>query len=549
MKYIKKYWFIILVLFFSVLRFLLSYKLPSFAIVNLKYDDLLIVNILDSLRNGNYLGDYSMYTLVKGSIYPIVLYYSYLLRVTYSFLLSFLYVVSCLYLLFGIKKIINNKIYLLLIYIVLLFNPISYSGEVFQRLYITSISIIELMIFLGVYIRLMVDKEEDILNYIIFGIISIIMLLTRNDNIWIYLSITILGIFKLYKKFSIRRLINVLIPIIIIVLGFNIVSFVNYKHYNIYTYNELESSSFSKAYKKILQIKDDNKTDNISVPITVFYKLCDNSKVFDFTKEEIDDYFDRVHNVNEEVDNGNVMWFIRDIIYNKYNFKDGKEADDYFDKLSNELDQLFDDKVLEKEMSLPIVYINVPRLSAIKKIPRNLVTAIGYTTSYKNVRTYTSKELLKMDDTHYIYQGGYYEILYNNYRYAEDMIVHNPLKYEIIRNIYKYLTIIFSIISISFYIINIKKKDDLNVIIHFILLLYIIIIGGVVYTHVTAFHAIRYRYLANVYILQSLFILLNMSRLLKETGEGNGFSNNTSIQRRKSYKKNNKGNTRSIKRK
>ena len=118
------------------------------------------------------------------------------------------------------------------------------------------------------------------------------------------------------------------------------------------------------------------------------------------------------------------------------------------------------------------------------------------------------------NDIRFMYSKNYnsYTLAYYDYRYAENIIKDNSMPYEIIRIMYKYLTCILSIISLIIYIINIKKKDNLNTLTHLILLIYLIILGGVVYTDISAFHAIRYRYLANVYILQSIFIILNLIR-------------------------------------
>ena len=114
MKYIKKYWFIIVIIGLCIVRFLISYKLPSYILSNLTFDDLLVTRQLLSLIKGNYLGDYSVYTLVKGIIYPLILYYARLLKISYSALLTILYILSCIYFLTALRNIIKNKIWLLI---------------------------------------------------------------------------------------------------------------------------------------------------------------------------------------------------------------------------------------------------------------------------------------------------------------------------------------------------------------------------------------------------------------------------------------------------
>ena len=48
---------------------------------------------------------------------------------------------------------------------------------------------------------------------------------------------------------------------------------------------------------------------------------------------------------------------------------------------------------------------------------------------------------------------------------------------------------------------------------HLLIICYMLIIGGVAYTHISSFNAIRPLYLANVYMILSIFIMLNMYRI------------------------------------
>ena len=149
------------------------------------------------------------------------------INVSYSLFFTILYILSCLYFTFSLRKLVKSRYILIFMYGLLLFNPISLSGDAFQRLYVNSISLTEIIIFLGAMISIIATKKSSIINYIILGIISSIMLLTRNDNIWIYLILIILVIYKQVINFSWKNLIITLIPFLVIILGFNIVSIVS----------------------------------------------------------------------------------------------------------------------------------------------------------------------------------------------------------------------------------------------------------------------------------------------------------------------------------
>ena len=505
-NFIKKYWFIIIIIILSIIRFLMSYRLPSYIIQNLKYDDHLVFTQTNTLFKGNYLGIYSKYTLVKGIIFPLILTLIRHLKLTYSIGLTIIYILCTLYFTLSCKKITNNKIILLIIYVALLFNPLTYSAELFQRLYINTISIPELLLFLGILIRIIYDKDNKILNYILLGIISGIMLLTRNDNIWIYIILLLLFIAKIYKNIKIKNILKNIIPIFIVVILHLLLSFMNYKYYNLFTYNELENSSFNDAYSSLLKIKNDNQDERISITKDTLFKLSEKSKVFNISKETIEKEYQGIN----EYDNGNMIWFFRYLVYKEFDFKNAKEANEYFKNLNNDINQLFKEGKLEKKPSLPIIYVSFPKSSEIKNIPSSLLDALIYTNTYKNVRTFTKNQINESDNFEYMSNYKLYDVKYSNYRYIENVIETNNFPYEFIRIIYKYLTIILAIPALIIYIINIKKKDNLNNILHIILLVYLIILFGVTYTHITSFHAIRYRYLSNVYILQSIFILFNL---------------------------------------
>ncbi len=510
---IKQNILIIILIVVTLSRFILSINLPSFYISNLRFDDYLMIKYTTSLFNGNYLGDYNMFTLIKGIVFPLFLVFAKVCKISNSLLFSFIYIISVLFFTNSCKKITKNRIILVIIYIVLLFNPLSYSSELFQRMYLNVLSIPELLFFLGLYINAIYYKNTDnktLFNYLLLGLTSGIMLLTRNDTIWVYILLILLFIVKIYKNLNVRKIILNSFPFLFLFLVICIMSFINYKYYGVFTYNELEHSSFKDVYNNILNINN-NSSKDISITKETLFELSEKSYVFDLNKTFIEDHY---NHIDESIlDDGNMIWFFRNLVYVYKDFKNGKEARDYFRYLNNDINRLFKEGKLEKKNNLPVLYTSSLELKDIKNIPSSLIKAIVYTTTYQNVKTYPNV-ILKNDERFLCGLDSYsYFIRYSDYRYAENIIDKNSNPYEIIRLIYKYLTIIFSIIGVITYIRFIKRKDNLNNILHIIVLLYLIILGGIVYVDVTSFHAIRYRYLADVYILQELFILFNIVRL------------------------------------
>ena len=512
-KFLKKHWFIITILVLCIARFLFTYKLPSFYLFRMKYDDQLYVKLLYSLAKGKYLGLYCVRTLVKGPFFAFVLLIAVVYKISFSSLLTVLYILACIYFIYSLKYIIKNKKYLIIIFVVLLFNPVTYSQDLFQRLYRNSISITELLFFFGIVIRILTYKNKKILNNISLGIITASMLLTREDNLWIYPVIGFVIIYSFFKNKKIKTLVINFIPIIVIVLSLNLVSFINYKHYGVYTYNEIQKSEFHNTYKKILQIKDDKKIHMVSIPKSTLLKLAENTKTFNFTKEEIDRYYSdheyyEYESTKGEIYNGNIVWQLRQMIDEKNRFKSGKESEEYYKKLGEEIDELFENGTFEKEFVMPSIYMAVPTKEDFIELPKKIIETIVYTTTYKNIKTLT-----KTDDYFYNKKINAYYFEYIDYHDTVSIVKKNPLQYEIIRIMYEILTIVLSIVSLIIYIKNLKKFDHISIISHLLMVCYMLIIGGVAYTHISSFNAIRPLYLGNVYIIQSIFIILNMYRL------------------------------------
>ena len=520
MEYLKKHKLLILIIIFTLIRFFLSYHLPNFYYKNLGFDDGLMIKEFESLISGNYLGTYNNIILTKGIIYPLFLTIIHYIHLNYNVVFTIIYILSCAFFTKSFKNIINNKKILLILYIILLFNPISYSSELFQRLYRNSLSIIEMLLFLSLVIRIISNKKTKISLYLFLGIISSIMLLTREDNIWIYIVFITLFIYNIYHNHKVKNIIINLVPLLVLIINLNIFSFINYKNYGVYTYNELTNSSFKDAYIKIMQIKDDKKIDKVSISKDVLNKLIDVSEKFNIEKDNLDKMYDRLGDDNGEINNGNIIWYLRNTIYVKNQFLEAKDANKYFKELKEEIDTLFKEGKLEKEFVIPSVLINTPTINEIKELPKNFLKAIIYTSSYQNVRSFSKTDLLKLNNGSFDDDVNSYIIKCTDYHNTENIIKDNNFIYEVIRIIYKYLTIILSIYALFIYIKKIKEKNKINFIISLILIIYIVILCGITYTDTTAFKAIRYFYLGNIYILQSVFIFLNIWREY-----GKGFNN------------------------
>ena len=503
----SKFCFFAAILLIGFARILYTYNLPNFYLKNMQYDDFLMIKLLNSLKDENYLGPYDTKNLIKGPLFSFLIFIINMHKASYCNIFTILYILASLYFIFSLKNVIENKKLLCFIFFILLFNPATYSQDIFQRLYRNSISITEFVFFLGCVIRVLFSSNKKVLNYSLLGVSLALMFLTREDNIWTYPILLLIIVYSIIKNNSLKPVLLNIIPIVIIMICLNIVSFFNYKYYGIYTYNELQQSEFHNTYKKILQIKDKDKKSQVSIPKSTLYLLSEKTKTFNLTRFDIDKYYSRYADKNGEISNGNIIWYFRNMVYYKNKFDSGFESEKFYKELGEELDHLFSDGTLQKEFVMPSMFMSIPTKEELKQLPGNLLYAIYYTSTYQNIKTMTSTE-------DYDFNKGVnaYYFNYEDYHDTVSIVKNNSTKYEIFRLLYKYFTVIFSVVALIIYFKNIKKLDKLNLISHILLMCYLLILGGVVYTHTTSFHAIRPLYLGNIYIIQDLFILVQLCR-------------------------------------
>ena len=101
--------FIIALIIVSLLKQFLVHDLPIAANVGLGVDDMLMINMTDSIVNGNWIGEYNDIILTKGPTFPLILVAIYYLKIDYITMMTVLYTLSCLCLIFVLNKRIKSK--------------------------------------------------------------------------------------------------------------------------------------------------------------------------------------------------------------------------------------------------------------------------------------------------------------------------------------------------------------------------------------------------------------------------------------------------------
>ena len=553
---ILKYKWIILLIILTIIKLVICSKLPSFYIEGLPYDDSLIMYLTENISNGNWLGEYNDKILTKGMFFPLLLSLFRLIHLPANIGLSLIYILSVITFCYIIRDKFKNKKILYLLYILLLFNPISFASETFERLYRYVIGPAQILFFIsflyGIYKNINIPKK--IIPHLIgLGITVTTIILTREDYLFVTALIIIcfiIFIIKLKKKSYLLFvfIIVMLIPIIT-------VKTINYHYYGKFILNDLTETSFKDAYIKILSVKPNKYVYRVSVPKESAKKIINASPTLKSLGEPIEVLYE------EEKIDGHLIWFLKTTQYMDKKNQTLEEVNKFWGKVSDELEKAFAEGKLEKRITFPNLYMSPPTKENILKAIWTLPKTIKYVLTYDEVMTFDYENLSNQDKTlildlpdDYSNYSEYYSVVTQKTDDTEHIGTLTNKGVGGICNLitfyYKYLSIIINVLGIISYIILLIKKQFKNLFLsNIIFICFTLIILGITYTDATSFEAVRYYYLAPVYSLLITFSMITINDLIKGVGNGEvRFDNiNALFKRRSQYKRKHKKSTKVFK--
>lgn len=516
MKTLAKNKFLILLIILTLIKLIICCFLPSFYIESYGYDDILMMKLSDNISNGLWLGNYTDTTLVKGFFFPLFLSILRYIDIPYTLGLSILYILSCITFCFVTRDLFKNKNISFILYILLLFNPVTFSSETFQRLYryvLGPTQILFLLSFLyGIYKN---NEIKKIIPHLIgLSLTYLSVIYTRED--YLFMNVLLVIMFIIYiLKLKKKSLILAIFFIIIIPANYLVTS-INYKYYKTHTNNELINSNFAKAYQTLMKIKPDENIYRVSIPRSTLDKAMKVSPTFRKLKEIINqNYKENPDLENGELIDGYMIWAIRRMASYEGAYKSFETSEKFWGQVNEELNKAFKENKLDKRFTISSVYISPPTLYNIKSFFKTLPKTITYVLSYDDFITY-DYNTLKKSETAYITKADISKVNYYPYYSitlrTKDTNNLGKLTFKgvggicnIITFIYKKISLIINVLGIISFIIILLNKNKKIIIPVITFITAGLLICGITYTDATSFKAIRYFYLAPVYITLIIF--------------------------------------------
>lgn len=402
----KEVSFFLAMVLFGVLKEFLVYNLPIMAVPKGIHDDWIMVHMADALRSGQWLGEYNDLTLTKGMFFPLYLAVLNFLRLSYLSVSALLYTVSCMIFVYALRPLLKKYWACFTLYLVLLWNPVSYSVQAFQRVYRNSVSYIQVLLIFGGLLALWLRRKEPVKKQILWLLTAAIGMVTffytREDAIWVepfllvfllvYLGTMFFSWKKEHRREYVGKAVLVLLPFLCVWGAGQLIAQENDNHYNIRLTNELQKGGFAEMYKSMMAVKPEEDIPGVTMTREKIARMCDECP----TLEKLEPYIQssRLYwagsGENEkdwEVRDGWVFWIFRTALAQAGYYTDGETVNQVCLQIRDELEAAMDEGRLTRQATMPSTYMSPWREGYLGDLFGALGKAIAYTTTYDEMET------------------------------------------------------------------------------------------------------------------------------------------------------------------
>ncbi|MDO4616805.1 MAG: hypothetical protein Q4B03_05050 [Lachnospiraceae bacterium] len=349
------FWFNCIVIALSIYRIFLSTRIPLSLYTNQVYDDQLLFDYAENILEGGWLGEYSVGTLVKGVSYSLFLAVCHLLCIPYTIGLGILNVGSAYIFVRAIKDLIRNRYIRRILYLLLIYSPVTLALLISQRAYrmaiIPSAVLLVFGCFIGLYLR-RDQKISSLLPWVLGSGGSLAFFWNiREDSIWILpfvlvLTIITIGYYVAARKKQTKlalRIVLCILPLGILYASQTGLSALNQKYYGIYTVNDRNSTGFGDMMSCLYKIEDTECPDYVWVSNKTMEAAMDASPTLDSIREEIIQSI-TAWGAGEYIDmRGDLIsWALREAAEDAGYYTDAVETNEFFEKAAAELQNAID---------------------------------------------------------------------------------------------------------------------------------------------------------------------------------------------------------------
>ena len=392
----------IIILFFTALRILAGLRIPYMILADQRYDDRMLFENAYDLLSGVWLGSYDAYALAKGIGYPMFLVLAKKLCLPYSVLLALLQAVGAWLFVRALSVRWKNPYGQTLLYLLLLFSPISLTQLVTQRLYrMAIVPGMVLVVFSGM-IGLTLRKELPLKKQLPWAVLTGMALAffwqIREDSVWILPFIAVMTVWNvgyvilaLHKKRTGRQLLLqcfiLLLPILLLFGGNITISAINQVHYGVFLTNDRTEGNFAELMSLFYHLQGNTEAgSDIWISRETIAKAEAVSPTLQQLQPLLDSYVEDWSTSNGEIPGDHFSWVLRDAVQDSGYSPDAVSAQTFYGSVLSELHAAVERGDLTKRQDGALYFSSQSRGILPSEIPRilsdtlqNIWKIAGYT--------------------------------------------------------------------------------------------------------------------------------------------------------------------------
>jgi hypothetical protein len=320
------------------------------------HDDLRFVKQAMFLLSGHWFGPYDQTTLITGAFYPIFIAAIYWLGIPLLMAQQLLYALACLVVVLAFRRYFSRPI-LFIVFVVLLLQPMNYDypmvGRVLRESLYPTLAFLTMGLAMGLALRITWSWHRALPWAICFGLALSAFWNTRDESIWIAPPLILLFLWSagnaVFKKSSWLKVLSLHTLVLALWLGgILLISTLNYKHYGVFTSNELTSSAFKEAYGSLLRIKSSDDEQYFPVVRAARKKAYEVSPAMQELKGYLEGDGGTAWQVGwKDIPAAMFVYAFRDAVADAGHYHDAVETFAFYRRLGYEIDQACDTGLLD----------------------------------------------------------------------------------------------------------------------------------------------------------------------------------------------------------